>query len=48
VQRISSQSFTGVSGPIVLRLWDDVLVTSTRAAPAILELQQDGSIQIAQ
>ncbi|MBX5449283.1 ABC transporter substrate-binding protein [Thermogemmatispora sp.] len=48
VQRISNQSFNGVSGPIALRFWDNVLVTSTRAAPAILELQQDGSIQIAQ
>ncbi len=46
VQRMSSQSFTGVSGPIALHLWNNVLVTSTRAAPAILVLQQDGSIQI--
>jgi lysophospholipase L1-like esterase len=47
VQRISSQNFMGISGPITLHLWADVLVTSTRAAPAILVLQPDGTIQIA-
>ncbi len=43
---ISKGKFEGVSGPIALRLWDNVLLTSTRALPVILGMQQDGSVQI--
>ncbi|MDQ2905289.1 MAG: hypothetical protein M3Y81_17315 [Chloroflexota bacterium] len=46
VQSIVQENFAGVSGPIALRLWDDVLVTSKETSPVILTLQGDGSIQI--
>ncbi|MDQ2716262.1 MAG: ABC transporter substrate-binding protein [Chloroflexota bacterium] len=46
VQHIAYENFAGVSGPIALHLWDDVLVTSEVTNPVILTLQGDGSIQI--
>ncbi len=46
VQKISQQDFAGVSGPIALRLDNDVLVTSTKTKPVILALQPDGNLQI--
>jgi hypothetical protein len=46
VQRISQEKLAGVSCPIALHLWDDVLVTSTRVLPVILGIQQDGNISI--
>ncbi len=46
VQRISQEKLAGVSCPISLHLWDNVLVTSTRVLPVILGIQQDGSISI--
>lgn len=45
VQHISTEKFDGVSCPIDLRV-NNVLVTSTKALPVILSMQQDGSIQI--
>jgi hypothetical protein len=46
VQRISTETFAGVSCPISLRLHDNVLMTSTQVQPVILGIQPDGSIQI--
>jgi hypothetical protein len=46
VKNISTEQFAGVSCPISLHLWDNVLVTSKRVFPIILGIQQDGSIQI--
>ena len=46
VQRMSKENFPGVSCPIALHLWNDVLVTSTVVAPVVPGLQEDGSIQI--
>jgi hypothetical protein len=46
VLNISKERFAGVSCPIALRLWDNVLLTSTQAQPVILGMQQDGSVQI--
>jgi ABC-type branched-subunit amino acid transport system substrate-binding protein len=46
VLNISKERFQGVSCPIALRLWDNVLLTSTQALPVILGMQQDGSVQI--
>jgi len=46
VQSISAEKFAGISCPISLHLWNNVLVTSTRVLPVILGIQQDGSIQI--
>jgi len=46
VNNISNEQFDGVSCPITLHLWDDVLVTSKQVSPIILGIQQDGSIQI--
>ena len=46
VQRISKEKLAGVSCPISLHLWDNVLVTSTKVLPVILGIQQDGSISI--
>ncbi|HLH60389.1 MAG TPA: hypothetical protein VKV20_01795 [Ktedonobacteraceae bacterium] len=43
---ISRERFEGVSDPIALRLWDNVLLTSTRVLPVMLGMQQDGSVQI--
>jgi hypothetical protein len=46
VKRISAEQFDGVSCPIALQLKDNVIVTSVKALPVILAMQQDGSIQI--
>ena len=46
VLNISKEQFAGVSCPISLRLWDNVVLTSTQALPVILGMQQDGSVQI--
>ena len=46
VLNISKARFEGVSCPISLRIWDNVLLTSTKALPVILGMQQDGSVQI--
>lgn len=46
VQRISKEKFAGVSCPIVLHLWENVLITSTNVEPVILSIQDDGSVQI--
>jgi hypothetical protein len=46
VLNISKVRFEGVSCPISLRLWDNVLLTSTKALPVILGMQQDSSVQI--
>ncbi len=46
VQRISSAHLNGLSGFMVLHLWDNVLITNNSARPVILGVQQDGSIQI--
>lgn len=46
VQRISKEKFAGVSCPITLHLWANVLVTSTQVLPVILGVQGDGSLQI--
>lgn len=45
VQRLSTQKFAGVSGPIELRL-QNTIVTSTITQPVMLSMQQDGSITI--
>ncbi len=46
LQHISAEKFAGVSGPIALRLSNNVLITSTITAPVILGVLEDGSIQI--
>lgn len=46
VKTISQEKFAGVSCPIALRFWNNVLITSTKALPVILGLQEDGSIRI--
>ena len=46
VLNISKGKFQGVSCPIALRLWDNVLLTSTQVLPVILGMQQDGNVQI--
>jgi hypothetical protein len=46
VLNISKERFEGVSCPISLHLWDNVLLTSTKALPVILGMQQDGNVQI--
>ncbi len=46
VQHISAEHFAGVSCPISLHLWDNVLVTSKQVFPVIMAIQQDGSMQI--
>lgn len=46
IQQISQVTFTGVSGQINLRLWDDVLLTSRSTQPVILSVQGDGSLTI--
>ncbi len=45
VQHISAEKFNGVSCPIVLRVQNNA-VTSTTVQPVILSVQEDGSIQI--
>jgi hypothetical protein len=46
VQHISKEHFAGVSCPISLQLWGNVLVTSKQVFPVIMAVQQDGSMQI--
>lgn len=46
VKLLSQQSFEGVSCPIVLHSWGNVLITSTHVSPVILGVQTDGSVQI--
>ncbi len=46
VTHILAEQFDGVSCPISLRTKDGVVITSTKALPVILGLQNDGSIQI--
>ena len=46
VKLLSQEEFAGVSCPIALHLSNNVLVTSTKALPVILDLQEDGSIRI--
>jgi hypothetical protein len=46
VQEISQESFAGVSGPIKLSMGANQVVTNQQAAPVMLSIQSDGSIQI--
>jgi len=46
LQNISLEKFAGVSSPIALKYWDNVLITSTHVQPVMLGIQPDGSIQI--
>ncbi|MBE3558976.1 MAG: ABC transporter substrate-binding protein [Ktedonobacteraceae bacterium] len=46
IKHISNANLAGVSGPITLKLHDDVLITNEQSTAVILGLQQDGSIQI--
>jgi len=46
VKNISAEQFAGVSGPIALQNWNNILLTSTKSTPVILSIQQDSSIQI--
>ena len=46
-QRLQSESFTGVSGPITLRI-DHNAVLNTAATPVVVGIQQDGTLQIVQ
>jgi hypothetical protein len=46
VKNIGAEQFTGVSGPIALQSWNNILLTGTKSTPVILSIQQDSSIQI--
>lgn len=46
VQAIGKESFAGVSGPIKLSVGANEVMTNRQAAPVILGIQSDGSIQI--
>lgn len=46
VQRISQERFAGVSDPIRLRALAGILVTSVQVSAVILDVQEDGSLQI--
>lgn len=46
VQRISQERFAGVSSPIRLHTLAGILVTSVQVSAVILDVQEDGSLQI--
>ncbi len=47
VQKLQSEAFTGVSGPVTLQLHDHAVLNSA-ATPVVVSIQQDGTLQIAQ
>jgi hypothetical protein len=46
VQEMSKETFAGVSGPIKLSMGTNGVMTNQQAAPVMLSIQSDGSIQI--
>ncbi len=46
IQKLGQENFGGVSGPIITRTANSILITSSIATPIILGLQTDSSLQI--
>jgi hypothetical protein len=45
VQKLQSEAFPGVSGPITLQLYNHAVI-NTAATPVVISIQQDGTLQI--
>jgi len=45
VQKLQSEAFTGVSGPVTLQVHDHAVLNSA-ATPVVVSIQQDGTLQI--